>query len=171
MMTWNHPQEYSFGIYSCCWHTIWGAYMMLVWHILPCCGSTESEWAFLKKLMDLPKTFLHWYISTLYYSQMVENISYPINVQDYEGGIYFFVEIWISTTLFRSMAFNIHLLWMEEGGILESHPLWSRVKSMPLSPWEVSCLNITLTPLLVNLGSITLAPQPMLISFGKFAIW
>ena len=34
-----------------------------------------------------------------------------------------------------------------------------------------SCLNNALTPSLVNLGSLTLTPHPMLISFGKFSRW
>ena len=34
-----------------------------------------------------------------------------------------------------------------------------------------SCLDAALMPSLVNLGSLTLTPQHMLISFGIFRIW
>ena len=54
---------------------------------------------------------------------MVANSSSEINVQGYEGGGYYSLDIWIYTTLFRSMDFNVHLLWMEEGGIWGFHPL------------------------------------------------
>ena len=43
----------------------------------------------------------------------------PINFQGYEGGRYFSVYTRRSTTLFRPMDFNVHLLWMEEGWFLE----------------------------------------------------
>ena len=48
-------------------------------------------------------------------------VLFRINVQGYEGGIYFSVDTIISTTLFGSMAINFHLLWMEEGVFLECH--------------------------------------------------
>ena len=47
---WLHgttPQECSFCINSCCWHTLWGTDMGVGYYRLLFCGSTESEWAFL----------------------------------------------------------------------------------------------------------------------------
>ena len=78
---------------------------------------------FFKKWLDPPKPFLHRHIPTLSPSQMVDNCYSPINIQVYEGGRYFSVGIWISTTLFSSMVFNVHLLCMKEGRFLECHPL------------------------------------------------
>ena len=92
-------------------------------HRPPCYGSTESELAFLQTFLEPPKPFLHQHIPTLYPFQMVENCSSPINVQGYERGIYSLIDIWISTTIFMSMAFNVHLIWMEEGWFGGFHPL------------------------------------------------
>ena len=41
-----------------------------------------------KKWLDPPKPLLHWHITTLPPYQMVENRSYPINVQGYKLGRY-----------------------------------------------------------------------------------
>ena len=54
---------------------------------------------------------------------MVENCSNTINVQSYEGDRYLYVETRRSTILFRSMAINVHLIWVEKGGVLEWNPL------------------------------------------------
>ena len=47
----------------------------------------------------------------------------PPKYRAMKGGRYCYIYMWISTTLFRYMVFNVHLLWMEEGGFLECHPL------------------------------------------------
>ena len=86
------------------------------WHLSPLCGRTESELAFLQNLLDPPKPFLHQRIPTLSHSQMVDNGSFTINVHGYERGRYWSIDIWISTTIFRSVAFYVHLIWMEEVG-------------------------------------------------------
>ena len=65
----------------------------------------------------------HQYIPYIYPSQMVDNRSYPVNIQGYEGDRYFSIYIWRSSTIFMPMAFNVHLLWMEEGEFLECHPI------------------------------------------------
>ena len=51
-----------------------------------------------------------------------------------------------------------------------STPLIRRKIHAPIASWN-SCLNYALTPSLVNLGSLTLNPHRMLISFGKFTRW
>ena len=99
-------------------------------------SQNHNELSF-KKWLNPPKPFLHWHIPTLSPYQMVENCSSPTNIQGYKGGRYCSVGIWISTTIFRSMAFNVHLLCMKEGCFLACHPLLSRGKSMPLSPWVI----------------------------------
>ena len=114
-----------------------------------------------------PKPFLHQHIPKLFPSQMVENCFSTINVQVFEGGRYFFVETSRSTTLFRSVTFNVHLIWMEKGGFLECHPLFiKRQIHAPISSGN-SCLNNALTPSLVNLGSLTLNPPPYVDKFWK----
>ena len=112
------------------------------WHQLPCCGSTESERSFLQKWLDPPKPFLHQYIPTLSPSKMVANFSSPINVQGYKGVRYCSVDILRSTTIFSSMDFNVHLIWMEEEGFLECHPLYSGRKLMLVSTWENHILRL-----------------------------
>ena len=67
--------------------------------------------------------FLHQYITTLSPYKMVYNCFYPINFQVYEGVRYCYVDTRRHTTIFRSMYFNIHLFWMEEGRFLECQPL------------------------------------------------
>ena len=73
--------------------------------------------------LDTLKPFLHRHIPTISTSQMFDNSSSTINVQGYEEGRYCSIGTWGSTTLFRSMAFNAHLLWMEKGRFLECHLL------------------------------------------------
>ena len=85
-------------------------------------AQNQNEPSF-KKWPDPPNPFLHQHIATLSPSQMVDDYSSPINIQGYEGGRYCSVGISISTTLFKSMAFNFHLLCMKEGRFLECHPL------------------------------------------------
>ena len=89
------------------------------------------------------KPFLHKHIPTLSPSQIVDNLYYTINFEGCEVGRYCSVEICISTTLFRSMAFNA-----------------------PIALGN-SCLNATFTPSLVNLVSLTLSPQPYVDTFWK----
>ena len=97
-------------------------YMGVGWHQSLCCGGTESERAFLQKWMNPSKPFLYQHVTTLSPSKIIKNSSSPINVQGYEGFRYLFIYICISTTIFRSMDFNVYLLGMEEGGFLECHP-------------------------------------------------
>ena len=72
--------------------------------------------------------------------------------------------------IFRSVYFNVHLLWMEEGVFFGVSPIL--IKRQIHAPIVLghSFINADLTPSLVNLCSITLTPYPMLISFGKFDI-
>ena len=107
------PLECFFGWHSYCWHTVWGTYMGVGWHWWPCCGSTESERAFLQKWLYPPKPFLNWHIPTMSPFQIFQNYSSSINVQGCEGGRYCSIGTRRSTTLFRSVAINFHLLWME----------------------------------------------------------
>ena len=75
------------------------------WYCIDChavVAHNQNEISF-KKWLDPPKPLLHRHIPTLPPSQMVDNCSFPINIQGYEGGRYLSVGIWISTTLFRSM--------------------------------------------------------------------
>ena len=133
-ITWNHPPIIFLWLTLFCWHNVWRTDTGVGWYWWPCCGSTESELASLQNFLDLPKTFLHRHIITLSTSQVIENRSSLVNFQAYEGGRYCSVYIWRSTTIFRSMAFNAHLIWMEEGIFWGCHPLWSRGKYMPPSP-------------------------------------
>ena len=117
MMTWNYPP-----IILLCWYTVRGVYTGVGWYWLPCCDITEPEWDLIQKCLDPPNPFLHWHIPKLSSSHMVENSSSATNVQGYVGGRYFSFDIWISTMIFRYMAFNVHLLWMEEGGFCSVTP-------------------------------------------------
>ena len=77
------------------------------WYCIDLCAmvaQNHNELSF-KKWIDQPKPFLHRHIPTLSLSQMFDNCSSPINIKVYEGGRYCSVGIWISTTIFRSMAF------------------------------------------------------------------
>ena len=80
----------------------------------------------LQKWMDPPKPFLYQHIYTLSPFQMVRNCSSTINIQGYEGDRYFSLYTRRYTTIFRSMAINVHLICMEELLFLECHPHWCR---------------------------------------------
>ena len=122
MMTWNNPPimflRFKLLLLAHCLRDRYGGGMALIsvlWYhriimILP------SKW------LVPPKPFLHRHITIMYPSQMAENIYSPINFHIYEGGRYLSVEIWISNTLFRSIYFNVHLIWIEEGGFCSVTP-------------------------------------------------
>ena len=99
-------------------HT-WGWYCIDLRAVV---SQNHNELSF-KKELDPPKPFLHQHIPTLSPSQTFDNCYSTINIQVYEGGRYCSVGIWISTTLLRSMAFNVYLLCMKEGRFWECHPL------------------------------------------------
>ena len=86
---------------------------------------------FPSKWLDPPKPFLHRHIPIMYPSQMAENIYSPINFHIYEGGRYLSVDIWISNTLFRSIYFNVHLIWIEEGGFCSVTPFDQDANTFP----------------------------------------
>ena len=85
------------------------------WDVIDCCAvvaQNQNEPSFKNVWIPQSLSYIEIYLHCLPF-KWFRIFLLPINIQGYEGGRYFFVDTRRSTTIFRSMAIDFHLLWME----------------------------------------------------------